>query len=323
VRRRLVLFAIAAVLLGLVVWRTEPWQAATLAARLDQAPLVLALALNAAVILLWAIRSGSLMAAVGSPLATGTLIPVVAFANTINNLTPGSVGEVLRAAVLQRRHAVPYASSTAVILAERLWAIGIMLVTAAAAAVGTLIPASGAVFAGAWLGATVLAFVPFVGYRLGLRPARTLGTFAERFQSARLQRLGAGLAAVDDRLADIVLRPGRSVHFVIVTALIFVVFGAQLWLVLQAFRAEVPPLGVWAAYGLSICAGVISALPFGLGAADAVLVALLAAQGVPLPVAGATAILLRAVTTLPLGIAGTISWIVLGRDARNAAESTA
>src|SRR6185436_16081049 len=153
VRRRLLLLAVAAALLALVVWRTRPWEAAALAARLDPLPLLLALALNAVVILLWAIRSAGLMAAVGSPLGAWTLVPVVAFANTINNLTPASAGEVLRAIVLRRRHAVPYESSTAVILAERLWAIGIIAVSATAAAIGTIVAASGELVAGAWLAA--------------------------------------------------------------------------------------------------------------------------------------------------------------------------
>ena len=312
----------AAALLALVVWRTRPWEAAALAARLDPLPLLLALALNAVVILLWAIRSAGLMAAVGSPLGAWTLVPVVAFANTINNLTPASAGEVLRAIVLRRRHAVPYESSTAVILAERLWAIGIIAVSAAAAAIGTIVAASGELVAAAWLAAAVLAFAPFLAYRAGLRPMRAFGTLVTRSPWSRAQQLGAGMGVVDDRLAGILLQPGPSLGFVVVTGLIFLVFAAQMWLVLSALGADVPLAGAWAAYGLAICAGVISALPFGLGAADAVLVALLVAQGVEVPVAGAAAILLRAVTTLPLGIAGAISWMSLDRAGRTAAEST-
>jgi uncharacterized protein (TIRG00374 family) len=120
---------------------------------------------------------------------------------------------------------------------------------------------------------------------------------------------------MDDHVARIVLDVRRSGHFVVTTALIFVCFAGQLWLVLSAFGSEIMIAGVWAAYGLSICAGVISALPFGLGAADAVLVILLVAQGVDAATAGAAAIVLRAVTTLPLGIAGTASWILLGKRA--------
>jgi uncharacterized protein (TIRG00374 family) len=322
-RRDVLLFGLSAGLLGFVVWRTRPWEAASIAAELDWRLLLLALLLNAVVVALWAERSRSLMAAVGSPLSLRTLVPVVAFANTINNLTPASAGEVLRALVLRRRHDVPYDRSTAVILAERLWAIGVMLVSGVAAAFGTVIPARAPIVTLAWLAALALSFAPSVVYRLGLRPTAFLGRLVRRMPAPGAERLASGLAAVDDQLGKIVLDPRRSLHFVVVTALAFTTFAAQIWLVLQALGEDVAIAGAWAAYGLAICAGVISALPFGLGAADAVLVALLVAQGVDVPVAGATAILLRAVTTLPLGVAGTISWIILGRAGRAALESTA
>jgi uncharacterized membrane protein YbhN (UPF0104 family) len=85
--------------------------------------------------------------------------------------------------------------------------------------------------------------------------------------------------------------------------------------VLAALGQRTSVEGAWAALGLATIAGVLSALPFGLGAADAVLAILLTAQGVPPAVAGAAALILRAVTTLPLGIAGAASssWLFAGR----------
>jgi hypothetical protein len=84
--------------------------------------LALVVALNVVVIGAWAVRSERLMAAVGHPLPVTSLVPIVSFANTINNLTPASAGEAVRALILRRRHGVPYGRSTAVIVAERLWA---------------------------------------------------------------------------------------------------------------------------------------------------------------------------------------------------------
>jgi uncharacterized protein (TIRG00374 family) len=139
---------------------------------------------------------------------------------------------------------------------------------------------------------------------------------ADSSKSERVRRFGQRLNEIDDRLAAIVLDPRRSVHFVVTTAAIFAVFAAQLWLVLRAFDLSLPLAGAWAAIGLATCAGVISALPFGLGAADAALVVLLVAQGVAPPTAAAIAIVLRSVATLPLGVAGTVSWIHLRRMPR-------
>jgi uncharacterized protein (TIRG00374 family) len=313
VRRWYVWLPISVGILALLVWRTRPWEAADLASRLDLPFLLAAGGLNIVVIALWAIRSRSLMAAVGNPLGLPELVPIVSFANTINNLTPASSGEVLRAVILKQRHDVSYQNSVAVILAERLWAIGLMLATAAAAALGTVIPADAPAVVAAWLGVGVLAFSPSLAYRAGIRPGRAGMRLAGSSRSERVQRFGHRLAGVDDGIAAIVLDPRRSVHFVVTTSAIFAVFAAQLWLVLRAFDVALPLAGAWAAIGLATCAGVISALPFGLGAADVALVALLVAQGVAPPTAAAAAILLRSVATLPLGIAGTISWIHLRR----------
>ena len=139
-RRWYVWVSISVVLLGLLVWRTRPWEA--LATGADWQPLVVVVLLNLVVIAAWAVRSERLMAAVGHPIPVRALVPVVSFANTINNLTPASSGEALRAVILRRRHGVPYGRSTAVILVERLWAIWIMAISAGAAALGTLVPAS-------------------------------------------------------------------------------------------------------------------------------------------------------------------------------------
>src|SRR5262245_29653621 len=150
--------SISIALLGLLIWRTEPWEALAVGAR--PLPLIGVLVLDAVVILAWAFRSSALMRAVGRPLSVGALIPIVSFANTINNLPPASSGEAVRAVILSRRHGVPYAQSTAVILSERLWAIWIMGVTAAAAAVGSLIPAGPALIALAWAGALLAVLAP-------------------------------------------------------------------------------------------------------------------------------------------------------------------
>ena len=60
-------------------------------------------------------------------------------------------------------------------------------------------------------------------------------------------------------------------------------------------------------------AGVLSALPFGLGAADAVIALVLIGQGMPPATATLVTILMRLVGTLPTGILGAISYVWLNR----------
>lgn len=325
-RRWYVWVSISVVLFGLLVWRTRPWEAIAVGA--DWRPLIAVIALNVAVIAAWSIRSARLMAAVGHPLALVALVPIVSFANTINNLTPASSGEALRALILRRRHGVPYARSTAVILVERFWAIWIMAVSAGAAALGTVVAASPGIVAAGWIVAIVAIFAPAVAYRLGVRPA----AFAARIVDptadgthgvpGRRARFASLLRDVDVNLAGILASPTVAIGFVASTSVIFLVFAAQLWLILLALGHDISPLAAWAALGIATIAGVLSALPFGLGAADVVMTTLLVVLGVPVATAGAAALLLRATVTLPLGLAGTASWIALNRGSEPAAAGT-
>ncbi len=325
-RRWYVWVSISIVLFGLLVWRTRPWEAIAVGA--DWRPLIAVIALNVAVIAAWSIRSARLMAAVGHRLALVALVPIVSFANTINNLTPASSGEALRALILHRRHGVPYARSTAVILVERLWAIWIMAVSAGAAALGTVLAASPGIVAAGWIAAIVAIFAPVVAYRLGFRPA----AFAARVvdpspdgadgEPGRTARLATLLREVDANLAEILASPAVAIGFVVSTSVIFVAFAVQLWLILIALGHDISPLAAWAALGIATIAGVLSALPFGLGAADVVMTTLLVVLGVPTATAGAAALLLRATVTLPLGLAGTASWIALNRGSEPAAAGT-
>lgn len=63
-------------------------------------------------------------------------------------------------------------------------------------------------------------------------------------------------------------------------------------------------------------AGILSALPFGLGAADVVKAVILIGIGVDATVAGTAFLLLRVITTLPLGLAGGAASLLLTRPHR-------
>jgi uncharacterized protein (TIRG00374 family) len=323
-RRWYVWVSVSIGLFALLVWRTRPWEAFETGA--DWRPLVAVLALNIIVIAAWAIRSERLMAAVGHPLPLLALVPIVSFANTINNLTPASSGEALRAVILRRRHDVPYGKSTAVILVERLWAIWIMAMSAGAAALGTIVPTGSGIVVAGWTVAVAGIFAPAVAYRAGLRPAALVARFIDPVSTERATgwraRVGRLLRDVDAALAGILASPAVAIGFVGSTAVVFAATALQLWLILLALGHDVSPVAAWAALGLATIAGVLSALPFGLGAADVVMTALLAAIGVPAAAAAAAALLLRATVTLPLGLAGTASWIALNRGPEARAAGT-
>ena len=122
-RHPLVWGSISIALLALVAWRARPWELGDRLGSADGRIILLALALNLVILVAWAVRSAGLLAAAGRPVPVLPLIPMTAFANTINNLTPGSVGELARLYLLRAHHGVGYTIGAAVVLIERVVAI--------------------------------------------------------------------------------------------------------------------------------------------------------------------------------------------------------
>jgi uncharacterized membrane protein YbhN (UPF0104 family) len=277
---------------------------------------------------LWAVRSADLLGAAGRPVGVVALVPMTALANTVNNLTPGSVGELLRLYLLRERHAVDYRTGAAVILIERLVAFGYITGSAAIAWLGQLAGLPDPVVIA---GFAILAVLPALPYRLGLRPSAVvvrlpLGPVVGR---SRWDRAAGTLERIDRTIGRLLTDPVRLTVFAATTGLVIAAYAAQLWLVGAAVGSTLGPIVAWGALGLSITVGVVSFLPFGLGATDLVLAALLESVGVPPVEAVAIVFGYRLVATVPLALAGAASYALVSatlpaggaRDAMRAASA--
>jgi uncharacterized protein (TIRG00374 family) len=309
-RHPLVWGSISFGLLALVAVRSRAWELGDRLGTADVRPIVLAVALDLVILVAWAARSSDLLAGASRPVPVAPLIPMTAFANTINNVTPGSVGELVRLYLLRARHGVGYTTGAAVVVVERVVAIGLLGVSAAILwgvwSLGLWPPLAVAAL-------LVVAILPSLVYRVGLRPTALLrfvplGPVVGR---GRWATAGRGLERVDAAVAELLIDPRRAVAFAAWTAIVFASFTGQLLLVAMAIGRDIDPAAAWGALGLGIIAGVLSLLPFGLGSADLVLVALLGVAGVPAAEAAAIAFGYRIVSTLPLGLAGVASYAFL------------
>jgi uncharacterized protein (TIRG00374 family) len=276
----------------------------------DPRPIALAIALNLIVLVAWAARSSNLLAGAGSAVPVGSLIPMTAFANTINNVTPGSVGELVRLYLLRVRHGVGYTTGAAVVVIERVVAIGLL---GASAAILWLAFVFDLPVPAVLVTLVVLILLPSLVYRAGIRPLTLirrlpLGRLVGR---ARWATAAISLGRVDETVAGLLVDPGRAIVFGSWTAIVFAVYTAQLLLVAAAIDQPLDPLAAWGALGLGIVVGVVSLLPFGLGSADLVVAGLLVVAGVPGPNAVAITFGYRIVSTLPLGLLGVASYAFL------------
>ena len=309
-RHPLVWGSISFALLALVAWRSRAWELGDRLGTADLRPIVVAVALNAVIAIAWAARSSDLLAGAGHPVPVAPLIPMTAFANTINNVTPGSVGELVRLYLLRSHHGVDYTTGAAVVVVERVVAIALL---------GT----SAAILWATWslrlwppvaIAALVItAMLPSIVYRVGLRPTALLRFLpvGRLVGAGRWAGVGRGLQRVDAAVAALLTDPRRATAFAGWTALVFAAYTGQLLLVAAAIGRDIDPAAAWGALGLGIIAGVLSLLPFGLGSADLVVVALLGVTGVPTAEAAAIAFGNRIVSTLPLGVAGVASYAFL------------
>jgi glycosyltransferase 2 family protein len=305
---------IAVALLAFVIWRANPGEITDLLREASWGPILLAVALNAVVIALWVVRSRALLVSHGHAIGVWQLALIVTFASTASSLTPASAGEAFRAILLQRRHAVPLPTGTAVIVLERVMAIYLLTITTAVAWLWLVLDpgAIGGVLI------VVVAFaigvLPSLLYRRGLRPVGTIGRRLERQRPPRrLAHLGSALVTVDDRIAGSAGDPRTMIVFTLASFGVFLTFAVQFLLVGLAIGVSIDLATAWAVMGASVVVGVLSAIPFGAGAADAAIAVLLPALGVPASEAALMALLYRAVSTIPIALLGVGAYVVLSR----------
>jgi glycosyltransferase 2 family protein len=309
-RRPIVWVTISFVLLVLVAWRSQAWELGDRLGDADPRPIAAAILLNIVILIAWAARSSNLLGGAGRPVPVLPLIPMTAFANTINNVTPGSAGELVRLYLLRAQHGVDYTTGAAVVLIERV--VAIVLLGASAATLwltyALSLPPIIAVVA-----IVAVAVAPSLIYRAGIRPTKAIGwlPLGRLVGHARWVTARSTLDRVDASVAALLVDPPRAIAFAGWTALVFAAYTGQLLLVAAAIGQPLDPAAAWGALGLGIIVGVLSLLPFGLGSTDLVVAGLLVAAGVPGREAVAITLGYRLVSTLPLGLLGVASYALL------------
>jgi uncharacterized protein (TIRG00374 family) len=306
-RRPVVWVPISLGLLLVLVSRGRPWEATETVRIAEPGAFVAAVLLSLVIVALWAVRSADLLSGAGQRVRIAGLVPMTAFANTINNLTPGSTGEVVRMYLLRAHHDIDYATSGAVIFVERVGAIGYLTTTAALAWASWLGVIPG------WLALVVVAALavgPGLVYRAGLRPLAVIRVLplSRVVGHVRWTRATGWLARVDATVALLLSRPRRLLTFVVITGAILTAYTAQLVLVGRAIGVDLDPVGAWGALGLATTVGVLTLLPFGMGTTDLTLAGLLGVLGASPAPALAITLGYRLASTLPLGIAGVLSY---------------
>jgi uncharacterized protein (TIRG00374 family) len=279
----------------------------------DLAPLIGALLLNVPVVLLRALRAQVSLRFLGHQISLRSMIPVQLVGQTSSTLTPAASGDYVRAYIWRRLDSVPVRDGGAVVTYERLYSLFLLVVVAVLLISLPRHGWMGWVGVAAGLGLATLApaalevATPTHLERWALRQitrGRWLGKFAE------------GAQEMADNLRRLFRSPVLLIQTSAITVGIFILSGLQVMLLLAGLGDSVPITQAVAVYATSQVAGILSTLPFGLGAADAILVALLSGYGVGLADSATVAVLFRAASTLPLALAGLIAYPRVGGRGR-------
>jgi uncharacterized protein (TIRG00374 family) len=202
------------------------------------------------------------------------------------SVTPGKLGELLKAFLVRDLAGTELSRTASVVMAERLTDVaGLLLLSALGA---TVLP-HGSIFLGLVTVALGLAVVVFRTRWLGewihgvlLRGGR-LARLAEPFRLF----LGAGRT---------LLAPGALVLAVALSVVSWFFECLAFYLVLQGLGIDTALRAATFLYAFASLAGAVSMLPGGLGVAEGSLAGLLVALGVPLPEAAAGTLLIRVAT---------------------------
>jgi uncharacterized protein (TIRG00374 family) len=304
---------VLALLIGLgigavLIWISRPaaiWESIR---EVDPVPLLGALVLNVPIVALRAVRAQLILKFLGHRVSFRAMIPVQLVGQTSSSVTPAASGDYLRAYIWRRTDAIPVRDGAAVVTLERVYSLYLL---GAVAVLLVVLPRHGLIgWVGVAVGLVAATLAPVVA-ELIAPPAIERWALARVTSARPLSRFAEGAFEMADNLRRLLRSPVLLTQTSAITLAIFIISGLQLALLLNSLGDSIRMTQAVAVYAISQVAGILSTLPFGLGAADAVLVTVLAGYGVNVSHSASVAVLLRAVSTLPLGLAGLVSYMRL------------
>lgn len=313
--------AVALGILGLVVWRANPWELGDEYHNFEPWPATGAVLLNIPILLLMTLRGQLILARLHYTVSFLELLPISTLGNVAGSLTPAAAGELLRAPFFKERHEIPYADGLAAVVYERGLSVLVLVASTGAAAAWMTLGAAAAAAVTVASGLLVLAgpaLAAFVLSRLRLAgdaPAPAAGaSLVGRARGLLGRPLGSLLVLLRD--------PANSAVLGLLNLVIFSVFATQFWLVVEALGLDINGAEAWTAMGASFLAATFTFLPLGLGPMDATIAAVIGTTEHGFQSGAAAALLLRATATLPLGVAALTAYIFLVSARRRKAAAS-
>ena len=306
--RTLVAAIIGLAIAAVVIWISHPAAIVESLLEVDPVPLLAALLLNVPVVALRAIRAQAVLRFLGHTVSFRSMLPVQLVGQTSSTLTPAASGDYLRAYIWRRQHEIPVRAGAAVVTFERLYSLFLLL---ALAVLLITLPRHGTIgWVGVALGLVAATLTPLV-VELVTPPSLERYALARITSGRLLGRYASGALEMADNLRRLLRSPQLLTLASGITLTIYVLSGIQVALLITGLGDTIRITQAVAVFAISQAAGILSTLPFGLGASDAAVVTFLAGYGLAVGESATVAVLLRAVSTLPQALAGLVAYVKL------------
>jgi hypothetical protein len=311
---RLIALGVGVALAAVVIGVSHPDRIWASLQQVDPGPLLWALVLNVPIVLLRAYRAQVYLAYLKFPVPMRSMLPIQLVGQTSSSLTPAASGDYVRAYLWRQSSGVPVRVGAAVVTFERLFSLGLLIVVSILLIVLPRHGIPGWVAVAAGLVAATLSPVVFE-----LMPPDFERWVMARITRGPLGRFREGAQVMLVQIRALMRAPVVHAWTSLLSLVIFICGGAQVWLVLRSLDHTVPMTQAVAASTTSQVAGIVSTLPFGIGSQDAILVTVFAGYGVTVALAATVAVLVRAVSTLPQGLAGLVAYLLVEKPTARAA----
>jgi uncharacterized protein (TIRG00374 family) len=303
-----------------VIWVSHPQTIWESLHEVNLGPIALAFLLNVPIVVLRAFRAEVVLRFLGYRVPFMTMLPVQLVGQTSSSLTPAASGDYVRAYLWRRNNEVPLRAGAAVVTFERLYSLFLLV---AVAVLLIVLPRHGFIgWVGVVVGLAVATLAPVV-LELVTPPAMERYVLGRVTSGRLLGKHAAGALEMADNLRQLLRSPVLLTQSSAITLAIYIVSGLQVWLLLIGLDDMVRITQAVAVYATSQVAGILSTLPFGLGASDAILVTVLAGYGITIETSATVAVLLRGISTLPQALAGLVAYLKVGGKGADDAAAAA
>jgi uncharacterized membrane protein YbhN (UPF0104 family) len=261
-------------------------------------------ALNAVATWLRAGRSQIVLNTLGHRVNRVRMIGTQLAGQTLSWVSPVAAGDFVRPYLWRSRDGVPLTPGMVTVLYERIFSFGQLAVVGSACIAPFAF--GGGLLAAAAAGGACLLVAPWL-------LARLVGAGTDADQTAVSSGWRDRVVHAAGQLWRLAGDGRLSLRFTALTLAVVTVSALQIELLASGVGIALPLWIAAAAFALSQVIGSASSLPFGIGPADAVVVALLVHAGTGPTGALAITLLSRLTVTVPLGLAGALAYMRLGR----------